>query len=179
MRELRLLFCSICYLSLVFSPALLNAQAGPALRIDEQRMKFRLLPSPRLELPIVNPTDQSIEGDFRLELIDTQGKLKSELKGTFSGAPGTTVQKLDWAPDRLATEFVSTLGWFRLRYIFIPKPELRLEPARGIVQIAQIMTGAFEVRMSASRGALPGQKYPVRVKVDDPSTGKAIGGVLV
>jgi hypothetical protein len=179
MRKLRLLFCSACCLSLVFIARFADGQAGPVLRIDEQQARFRLLPEPRLELPVVNSSGKTIEGDFNLELLDTSGKMKSQLKGIFTGTPGTTVKKLDWPAARLSTDSVSTLGWFRLRYAFTPRPEFQVEPARGVVQVARIMTGAFEIRMTASKHAMPGQKYPVRVKVDDPATGRAIGGITV
>jgi hypothetical protein len=79
----------------------------------------------------------------------------------------------------LPTDSVSTLGWFRLRYAFTPRPRFQVEPALGVVQVAKIMIGAFEIRMTASKNAMPGQRYPVRVKIDDPATGRAIAGITV
>jgi hypothetical protein len=179
MRGLRFLFFSACCLPLAFKADIARCQIGPVLRIDEQRIRFHLLPEPRIELPIVISSGRTIEGDLYVELLDTSGNVQSKLNGTFSASPGTTMKKVDWPAARLPSDSVSTLGWYRLRYTFTPRREFRVEPVRGVVQVARIMTGAFEIRLTASKQAMAGQKYPVRVKVDDPASGRAIAGIAV
>jgi hypothetical protein len=43
-------------------------QTLPLLRVDEQQIKFRLDSHPVLELPIVNTSNRTLVGDFRLVL---------------------------------------------------------------------------------------------------------------
>src|SRR5260370_35230247 len=70
----------------------------------------------------------------------------------------------------------SSLGWRRLHYSFVQRPELRLAPAEGFVQLSRFLLGVFEVRMTAASKSKPGNKFPVRVRVDDPSNGKPLRG---
>jgi hypothetical protein len=44
-------------------------QAHP-LRVDEQQIKFRLNSHPVVELPVVNTSEKTQVGAFRLELLD-------------------------------------------------------------------------------------------------------------
>src|SRR5260370_33278772 len=73
----------------------------------------------------------------------------------------------------------SSLGWRRLHYSFVQRPELRLAPAEGFVQLSRVLLGVFEVRMTAASKAKPGNKFPVRVRVDDPGNGKPLRGTSV
>lgn len=154
-------------------------QTLPPLRIDEQQIKFRLDSHPVLEVPVVNSTDIALAGDFRLELLDTNNKIESFVKGTFQEKPGTTVEKIQWPLDYLANISPSSLGWRRLHYLFVPRPELGGTPAEGFVQLSRVLVGIFEVRMTAASKAKPGNKFPVRVRVDDPSNGKPLHGTAV
>ena len=49
----------------------------------------------------------------------------------------------------------------------------------GFVQLSRVLVGVFEVRMTAASKAKPGNKFPVRVRVDDPSNGKPLHGTAV
>jgi len=154
-------------------------QTPPLLRVDEQQIKFRLDSHPVLEMPIVTSTDIALAGDFRLELLDTNNKVESFVKGAFQEKPGTTVEKIEWPLDYLVNISPSSLGWRRLHYTFVPRPELGAAPVEGFVQLSRVLVGIFEVRMTAASKAKPGNKFPVRVRVDDPSNGKPLHGTAV
>ena len=154
-------------------------QTPPSLHVDEQQIKFRLNSHPVLELPIVNTSDKTVVGDFRLELLDTNNKVESSVTGTFQEKAGTTVEKIEWPLDYLETISPSSLGWRRLRYSLIPRPQLGGAPAEGLVQMSRVLVGVFELRLTAASKAKPGNKLPVRVRVDDPSSGKALRGTPV
>jgi hypothetical protein len=154
-------------------------QAHPLLRLDEQQIKFRLNSHPFLELPIVNTSDKTLAGDFRLELLDSKNKVESFVTGKFQEKPGTTVEKVEWPLDYLVKISPSSLGWRRLHYSFVQRPEAGVAPVEGFVQLSRVLVGAFEVRMTAASKAKPGNKFPVRVRVDDPSNGKALRGTAV
>ncbi len=166
---------AICLLILfIFLAPYSFGQTTPLLRVDEEQIKFRLNSHPVLEMPIVNTSDKALVGDFRLELLDTNSKVESFVTGTFQGKPGTTVEKVEWPLAYLVTTSPSSLGWRRLHYSFVPRSELGFVPAEGFVQLSRVLVGMFQVRMTAASKAQPGNKFPVRVRVDDPSTGKPL-----
>lgn len=165
-------------LVLIFSVSTFG-QTGSGLKVDESQIKFRLDEHPVLVLPVVNNSGKPLDGAFRLELLDTNGKVVSSVTGTFEEKPGTTVEKIAWPVDYLATISPPSLGWHRLHYEFIPRAELGVPTAEGIVQLSRVLVGGFETRLGADGIARPGNKYPVRVRVDDPVTGKAIHGIPV
>ncbi len=135
-------------------------QTPPLLRVDEQQIKFRLDSHPVLELPIVNTSDKTLVGDFRLELLDSNNKVESFVTGKFQEKPGTTVEKVDWPLDYLVNISPSSLGWRRLHYSFVQRPELGVAPVEGFVQLSRVLVGIFEVRMTAASKAQAGKQVP-------------------
>jgi hypothetical protein len=151
----------------------------PSLKLDEENIRIRLLPAPLLELPVVNNAGTPLEGSYRLEFLDSQGNSAAWMTGTFREAPGTTVEKIPWEASKLPSNVPSRLVWYRLRYEFTPDAASGLAPAKGVVQVGRVLRDRFELRMTASGHALPGAKYPVRVRVDDPKNGRPMAGVPV
>jgi hypothetical protein len=151
----------------------------PSLKLDEDDIRIRLLPAPVLELPVVNNAGKPLEGSFRLEFLDSDGNSGAWTTGTFREEPGTTVERVPWEASKLPSNEPSKLVWYRLRYEFAPEAASGVAPARGVVQVGKVLRDMFELRMTASGHALPGAKYPVRVRVDDPKNGRPIVGVPV
>ena len=158
--------------------ARLLGQTG-VFRVDEPQIKFRLDAHPTVELPVVNPLGTALAGEFRLELLGTNDQVESFVTGKFQEKPGTTVEKVAWPLDYLARISPSRLGWLRLHYSFVPRPELGIPRADGIVQLSRVLAGLFQVRITAASKAKPGSQYPVRVRVDSPSSGRPLYGVPV
>lgn len=125
-------------------------QTTSSLRVDEQQVKFRLDSHPVLELPIVNTSDKTLVGDFRLELLSSNNKVESFMTGKFQEKPGTTVEKIEWPLDYLMNISPSSLGWRRLHYSFVQRPGLGVSPAEGFVQLSRVLVGVFEVCMTAT-----------------------------
>ncbi len=142
------------------------------LHIDEPQIKFRLSGHLAVEIPIVNTSGKALPGDFKLELLATDDRVERVVTGTFQGSPGTTVEKIPWPEDSLARISPLEFGWRRLRYSFTPRSESGVAPAQGIVQLSRVLAGIFQVRIAGASKAKPGSRYPVRVRVDDPVTGK-------
>ncbi|HEY6249669.1 MAG TPA: MG2 domain-containing protein, partial [Candidatus Angelobacter sp.] len=151
----------------------------PSLRLDEDNIRIRLLPAPLLELPVVNSAGKPLEGSFRLEFLDRDGKSAAWTTGTFHEGPGSTVEKIPWDADKLPSNVPSDLVWYRLRYEFTPNAASGVAPATGTVQVGRVLRDTFELRMTAASRAVPGAKYPVRVRVDDPKNGRPMAGVPV
>src|SRR5215469_6540536 len=171
---------AVCALMVfVFLVSRCFGQTHPFLRVDEQQIKFRLDSHPVLELPIVNPSDETLVGDFRLELLSSNNKVESFVTGKFQDKPGTTVEKVEWPLDYLVNISPSSLGWLRLHYSFVQLPPRGVAPAEGFVQLSRVLVGVFEVRMTAASKAKPGNKFPVRIRVDDPSNEKPLHGTAV
>jgi uncharacterized protein YfaS (alpha-2-macroglobulin family) len=179
MAYLRSAYAVCALMIFVFLVSGCFGQTHPFLRVDEQQIKFRLDSHPVLELPIVNTSDKTLVGDFRLELLSSNNKVESFVTGKFQEKPGTTVEKVEWPLDYLVNISPSSLGWRRLHYSFVQRPELGVAPAEGFVQLSRVLVGVFEVRMTAASKAKPGNKFPVRVRVDDPSNGKPLRGTAV
>lgn len=153
-------------------------QAQSTFRIDEAGVKLRLHPKPVLELPILNTTGKALRGDFKLELLNTDDKVAATQTGIFDEKPGTTLEKVPWDVNQVNPS-PSGLGWLRLHYVFSPEAGSGVPPTDGILQLSRVIVGSFEVRMTAASTARPGTKYPVRVRVDDPTSGKPLHGVHV
>lgn len=155
------------------------AAKKPSFKLDEDNIRIRLLAEPLLELPVVNDAGKPLEGTFRLEFLDSNGRSAAWTTGTFREQPGASVEKIPWEASKLPGNEPSRLAWYRLRYEFAPDEASGVAPARGVVQVGRLLRDTFELRMTASAHAVPGARYPVRVRVDDPKNGRPIAGVHV
>jgi hypothetical protein len=174
-------WCTSAALLFFFIPLSLAQQSPESLlKIDEHNVRFCLLPKPELELPVVNLSRQRIEGTFLLELVHIDDQVHATMKGTFQEEPGTTVEKLQWDAKALPTTTPSELGWYRLRYTFTPSNNgLDAAPVHGVLQMGRLIPDAFELRLSGAQAVGFGAKYPLRVLVDNPTTGAPIAGVPI
>jgi len=157
------------------------AQNGPgSLRVNEEKMRFHLLPHSGLELPILNSSSQPVSGKFALELLNLDDdSVAASLSGTFTEQPGETIEKIDWPADQLPSDAPSDLGWFRLRYTFTLDASAAMSPIMGIVQLGRIITDGFAISIAAAKTVAPGTKYPVRVHVENPTMRQAYANVPV
>jgi len=180
MRVLRHWCASAALLIFFIPPVLAQQPPDGLLKIDEQNVRFHLLPNPELELPVVNLSHQRLHGKFLLELVHLNDQVHSTMQGTFQEEPGTTVEKLQWDAKTLPTTTPSELGWYRLRYTFTPSVNgSDAAPVRGVLQMGHLMVDSFELRITGAGTVGFGAKYPLRVRVDNPTTGEAIAGVPV
>jgi hypothetical protein len=154
-------------------------KAANALRVDEGKIHFHLLPSPGLEFAIFNPTDKPVSGRFAIELLDQNDWTAASTWGTFVEQPGETVEKLEWHAAKLPSDSISFLGWYRLLYIFFPSAESGLPVTGGIVQFGRVIEDGFEIRMAAAEKVEPGTRYPVRLRVLSSPEGKGLAGQAV
>jgi A-macroglobulin complement component/alpha-2-macroglobulin family protein/MG2 domain-containing protein/carboxypeptidase family protein/A-macroglobulin receptor/macroglobulin-like protein len=147
-----------------------------ALRMDEEHIRLHLEPSPFLELPLTNSADQPVDRDFLLEILGDNG-IAASRSGKFHAKPGQTTQRIPWTLAELPSYSPSKLGWSRLRYSLTPSSGVT--PLRGVVQLGPLITDAFELRITAAATVTFGAKYPVRVRVDNPSNGHPCAGIPV
>jgi hypothetical protein len=145
-----------------------------ALRVNEERIQFRFLPSPSLQFSLFNPTNKPATGTFAFELLDEKNWVCGSLTGTFSEQPGETVETLEWPAAKLPGNSPSQLGWYRLLYIFFPSADSKLPVTGGIVQFGRMMRDGFELRMAAAGKVEPGTQYPVRLRVLGSPEGKPL-----
>lgn len=143
-------------------------------------MRFHLLPQPGLDFAIVNSSLTPISGNFAVELLnDEDDSVAASTFGTFTEKPGETLEKIDWPVKSLPTDSPSTLGWYRLRYSFLPDADSHALPILGIVQLGRIVPDGFGISLAAAKTVAPGTKYPVRVHVENPANHKACANTLV
>jgi uncharacterized protein YfaS (alpha-2-macroglobulin family) len=160
-------------LASLWSIPVLGQQAS--LRVDEDHIRLHLEPSPLFELPLTNSTNQPVEGDFLLEIVGEKRSRSSR----FHAEPGQTTLRIPWPFEDLPSDSPSLLGWSRLRYTLIPTPSSGVAPVRGVVQLGPLITDAFELRITAAANVTFGAKYPVRVRVDNPASGRPCAGIPV
>jgi hypothetical protein len=171
-RKWEILFLLV--LSCFASSAAAADSAGNGLRVDEERIQFHLLSRANLQFAIFNPRNKTITGTFAFELLDEKDLVCGSLTGTFSEKPGETVETLEWPASKLPSSSPSTLGWYRLLYIFFPSPESGLPVTGGIVQFGRVMRDGFELRMAAAEKVEPGTRYPVRLRALSLPEGKPL-----
>jgi uncharacterized protein YfaS (alpha-2-macroglobulin family) len=153
---------------------------SPSLKVEEDKMRFHLLPQSGLEFPIRNISAQQVSGKFALELLNLEDdSVAATLSGTFTEQPGETIEKIAWPVDKLPSDTPSELGWYRLRYTFTPDASPAVAPVTGIVQLGRIIRDGFAISMAAAKSVAPGTKYPVRVHVENPTTRQAYANILV
>jgi len=154
--------------------------SSPSLQVEEDKMRFHLLPQSGLELAIRNTSAQQVTGKFALELLNLEDdSVAAALSGTFTEQPGETIEKIAWPVDKLPSDTPSELGWYRLRYTFTPDASVPVAPVTGIVQLGRIITDGFGISLAAARSVAPGIKYPVRVHVENPVTRQAYANIPV
>jgi hypothetical protein len=154
--------------------------------VPEDKIEFQLYPEPRLVFVGVNSSKQPIEGEFSFEIVDIVAKNQhyeesvfAFSKGTFKEQPGETTEKLPWTVKSLPSTELATLAAMRLRYSFTPKPGYDFAPVHGVLQLGKIFRNRFNLSMMSSANSAPGTSYPVRVRVDDPATGRPLANIPV
>src|SRR6202140_3156648 len=154
--------------------------------VPEDKIEFQLYPEPRLVFVGVNSSNQPIEGEFSFEIVDIVAKNQhyeesvfAFSKGTFKEQPGETTEKLPGTVKNLPSAQLATLAAMRLRYSFTPKPGYDFAPVHGVLQFGKIFRNRFNLSMMSSANSAPGTSYPVRVRVDDPATGRPLANVPV
>lgn len=165
MNSIRKWIVAAVVFSLFAGAACAQEKAGNALRVDEEKIKFHLLPSPVIEFAVFNPTDEAVSGTFAIELLDQNDWVVASTSGTFVEQPGETVEKFDWHAAKLPSNFPSVLGWDRLLYVFFPNADSGLRVTGGLVQFGRVIQDGFEIRMAAAEKVEPGTQYPVRIRV--------------
>src|SRR5579863_1638892 len=154
--------------------------SSPLLQVEEDKMRFHLLPQSGLELPIRNTSTQQVSGKFALELLNLENdSVAAALSGTFTVQPGETIEKVAWPVDKLPSDTPSELGWYRLRYTFTPDAGVPVAPVTGIVQLGRIIADGFGISLAAARSVAPCTKYPIRVHVENPTTRQAYANIAV
>ncbi|MGC2230994.1 MAG: hypothetical protein WBA09_05790, partial [Candidatus Acidiferrum sp.] len=134
------------------------------LTVEEAKLRFHLLPQPVLELPVLNSTNKSIPGKFRLSLLNyDDDSVAAAISGAFIETPGETVEKIAWPLEHLPSDTPTQLGWYRLQYSLEPEAESGMPPARGVVQLGPLLTDGFGISIAAAAKVAPGSKYPVRL----------------
>jgi hypothetical protein len=162
------------FVLICFTTSVAADTAGNSLRLDEERIQFHLLPRASLQFAIFNPTGKTVTGTFAFELLDEKNLVCGSLTATFSEKPGETVETLEWPASKLPSSSPSTLGWYRLLYIFFPGPDSGLPVTGGIVQFGRVLRDGFELRMAAAEKVEPGTQYPVRLRVLSAPEGKPL-----
>src|SRR5712672_1254039 len=157
----------------IFSQA---GNSSSVLTVQEAAMRFHFEP-PSLEFPLVNSSAETIEADVRLELLDPVEKSAVVGDAVVRAVPGSHVISVPLSGLHLPTDSPSELYWYRLSYRISPRSGA--PPVAGLVQLARIAQGLFRVRIYGLQSAHQGRASEIRVRVDDPRTGKPISGVLV
>ena len=177
-RRLLFLFClAIGFLSLVHL-----THAGGDLRVDESRTRFVLHPdSIEVLFGVENFSGQTQNASVRLELLDTQNAVLSEIFETQPVAPGNQLLRFKM-PQVVAdsTRFKHRdLLWYRLRYRLVQTVRSSMSIHNGVISLSEIMPDLFEIRVASSEILRGGGRYRARVQASHPFTHQPAAGVQI
>lgn len=165
----------------VLSASLLFSQVSsspPVLRVDEQKIRILGGTASRLELPIFNASHQPVNAHIHLELLRPDDTVVGSKDVESSIAVGNYQLMIPW-PISAYSDSVSIIYWWRLRYSITAASGNDFPAQQGIVQLSETMANLLRIEAAGLSNVHPGMKFPLRVHVDDPRTGKAQSGVRV
>src|SRR5437016_5687144 len=129
--------CCVAWLVVMFS--LLGrsmAQQHPdLLRVDEPKIRLHLLPKSELELPLINTSGRSLDGNVQLDFLYGDNGIHRQERIPFHQEPGSTITKVACDLQQLSYRTPTRLGWYRLRYLLTPKVAGDFPPVQGVVQL--------------------------------------------
>lgn len=151
--------------------------ASSSFRVIESKMQYRLLPDSNLELPIESHAATPISAQLRLELLQQDDTVLTSSDLAITIAPGEHVLVIPW--KTAGSHSVSDLYWYRLRYRITSDPSRDAGAQEGIVQLGRIIVDLFRIEVAGLKYPRRGSAFPLRVRVDDPRTGKGQSGVEI
>src|SRR5262249_31353222 len=166
---------------LVLSASLLFSQVSstaPALRVDEQKIQLLTGQTSRLELPVFSAAHRPLKAHLQVELLQENGKILGSKDMDITVVPGTHAVAVPW-PIGTNSDSISVVYWWRLHYAITPSAQSDFPQQEGIVQLSQIIPDLPRIQVATLSHVLRGTSFPVRVRVDDIRTGRALSGVWV
>jgi len=179
MRRVCSLIVEILFLVSLPAFCLQNSGNLPVLSVQESKLQFAMDPQPRLELPLLNRTSRTLGGHVHLEIINENDKIAASTDADISIAPGSQTLTLPWEKEKLPSDSPSYLYWHRLRYRITPDSGNGFAPQEGIVQLGRMIPNLFRLMVSGNKHPRRGSDLHLRVRVDDPNTGKGLSSVRV
>lgn len=177
-RRLLPLFC----LSLLFLLVVQLTYAGGELNVDESRTRFVLHGGhAEVLLAVENTTGKTRNATVKLELLDKNDGVLSEITATQSVAPGSRTLRFNLPPlaDDVSEINLRDVIWYRLKYRMADAAGSGTSIDSGIISLSQIMPDLFEIRVATSDFAREGGRYRARVQALHPFTHRPAAGVQV
>ncbi|PYS48774.1 MAG: hypothetical protein DMF68_12140, partial [Acidobacteria bacterium] len=152
------------------------------MRVNESATRF-LLDSERTgaSLAIENPLGSSVRAHIRIDLIDTDGRVRShgERDEMISAGRAQAFIPLAFQFSNLSDTERGKFLLYRLRYSIKDFARTDEKPIVGVISLSEITPDIFDVRVVASEFAREASRYTVRVRAAHPVTGLGIAGVGV
>ncbi len=154
---LLVLLCLLC-----LSVAQLTGASNSNLYVNESRV--RLVPhTDRVEVhfAIENTTSETRNASVRLELLDPENDVRSEIFETRPVACGSQILQFNLPPvlAKLTKYERREMLWYRLRYRMVETVRASMSIHQGIISLSQIMPDLFEIRVSTSEILRTGNSY--------------------
>jgi hypothetical protein len=146
-----------------------------SISVDESKVEFRLFPELEVDIPLINHSDQSLQGTLLVEMLawDSNRIVHQETKD-FQIIPGTQVQSLKWSQEKI--DHIMGLGAYRLRYTVTPHQSGGFEPAQGIVQLGPHIVDGFTIQAYPSGQVECALDCRFLVRVAEPNNGRGLAG---
>lgn len=164
----------------IFLPSCLLSQTGSApsvFQVVESRMRLPLDPVTHLQLPVESHSEKPIAAKIYLQVLKADDQLLRETTAEAAIEPGTHTLDIPWS-GVFSSETLPNVYWYRLHYRIVAVGN-EMPAQEGIVQLSRIIPAVLRLQVSGYKHPQRGSTLPLRVRVDDPRTGKGRGGVQI
>ncbi len=176
MRKLSLVIV-LLFLGSVFTGHRSEAVAG--LSVSEEAIVLRVSGDGFLvELPFLNAFEKPLVVNARVELVEPDDRViaRAETRsGPVVGRAAVSVPlKVSFPESGSNREFLQ-----RLRLRFHLDSGADAPPVEGVVALSRIAHDFFELSLAAPEAVRPGQRIEIRVRAQNPFSGRPVSGVTV
>lgn len=161
-----------------------SASAQTLVRVNELAARIQFLSEDTVvDLPVENPSRDTISAHLLLELVDPAGVIRDRSEQDVSLPPGETKFK---ASLPLASALANKIDrknllWYRLRYTITQTAPATASLALlvGILSVGEATPGIFELHAAAPELVRESGQYAIRIRALHPVTGRPVAGVAV
>jgi hypothetical protein len=161
------------------SPSSTSAAFSPRVVVVESKMRFDFEPQVQFVLPLSNTTNRTFPAKVEMQFLDVEDKVAASGGTPIVIEPGNFLNNMVVGPQSLVTRSPSQLATFRLKYRVVPDVPTDFAPVEGIMQMGEIMTNPYQVRVATLTSPRPGSSFPVRVRVEQPYNAHPCPGMEV
>jgi A-macroglobulin TED domain/Alpha-2-macroglobulin family/Carboxypeptidase regulatory-like domain/MG2 domain/Alpha-2-macroglobulin bait region domain/A-macroglobulin receptor binding domain/Macroglobulin domain MG3 len=151
---------------------------GVHLRVSENACRLQFEQSnTQASLALENLTGRTLPAQIRLELLDTNNRVRARTFREEAIKTGRSTRSLALAETEVIASTTDKL-WWRLHYVITPL-DASLTPLEGFISASEITPDIFDLQVFAATDARAGMRYQARVRTAHPITDQSVSGVNI